>query len=192
MTLESIVENYGYLAVWIGTFLEGETVLVMGGFLAHRGYLELPWVIAVAFAGTFFGDQLYFYLGRRHSQVLLARRPAWQARIGKAQALLERHQALLILIFRFLYGLRTMLPFVIGMSRVPWSLFVLLNALGALVWAIAIGFAGYLFGQALEIVLTDIEHYEHEVLAVIAVAGFLFWLFHRVRRKRQDRLAQAN
>ena len=49
MTLESIVENYGYAALLVGTFLEGETILVIAGFLAHRGYLHLPWVFIVAF-----------------------------------------------------------------------------------------------------------------------------------------------
>ena len=61
---ENWVTHFGYMAILIGTFLEGETILVLGGFLAHRGYLHLPWVIASAFAGTFAGDQLYFYLGR--------------------------------------------------------------------------------------------------------------------------------
>jgi len=45
MTLESVIDTYGYVAVLIGTCLEGETILVLGG----RGYLALPWVIVAAF-----------------------------------------------------------------------------------------------------------------------------------------------
>jgi len=75
MTLESIVDTYGYVAVLLGTFLEGETILVLGGFAAHRGYLALPGVILAAFIGSLCGDQLFFFLGRRHSQAVLARRP---------------------------------------------------------------------------------------------------------------------
>jgi len=60
MTLESIVDTYGYVAVLLGTFLEGETILVLGGFAAHRGYLALPWVIVAAFFGSLCGDQLFF------------------------------------------------------------------------------------------------------------------------------------
>ncbi len=65
MTLEILIRNYGYWAVLVGTFLEGETILVLGGLSAHLGYLKLPWVIAAAFCGTLPGDQLYFFLGRR-------------------------------------------------------------------------------------------------------------------------------
>ena len=63
--LESLIANYGYAAVLIGTFVEGETILVIAGFAAHRGYLSLPWVILLAFAGSLAGDQLWFYVGRR-------------------------------------------------------------------------------------------------------------------------------
>jgi len=60
MDLQSIVENYGYAAILIGTFLEGETILVLAGLAAHQGYLILTWVILAAFAGSLCGDQLFF------------------------------------------------------------------------------------------------------------------------------------
>ena len=78
--LESLITQYGYPILFIGTFLEGETVLVLGGVAAHLGYLSLDGVIACGFSGTLFGDQLYFFLGRRHGQSLLQRRPTWQKR----------------------------------------------------------------------------------------------------------------
>jgi len=43
MDLQSFIENYGYAAILIGTFLEGETILVLAGLAAHQGYLVLPW-----------------------------------------------------------------------------------------------------------------------------------------------------
>ena len=64
MSLTSLIEDYGYLALLIGTFLEGETILVLAGFAAQRGHLEIEWVIVVAFIGSFSGDQLFFYIGR--------------------------------------------------------------------------------------------------------------------------------
>lgn len=128
--MESLIENFGYLAILIGTFLEGETILVIGGFTAHQGYLALPWVILAAFAGSLCGDQLFFFLGRRHSRFILNRRPSWKARMDKAQKLMDRFQTPLILVFRFLYGLRTVMPFMIGMSRVPTYQFIALNAAG--------------------------------------------------------------
>ncbi len=64
MSLQELVSNYGYLAIGVGTFLEGETILVLGGLAAHRGFLQLPWVVVCAFLGAFSGHQLYFHIGR--------------------------------------------------------------------------------------------------------------------------------
>jgi membrane protein DedA with SNARE-associated domain len=185
ITLESLIETYGYLAILIGTFLEGETILVLGGFAAHRGYLSLPWVILVAFVGSLSGDQLFFYLGRKHSQIILGKRQSWKGRIERAQKLLDRFRTPLILAFRFLYGLRTVAPFVIGMSPVPTGQFIFLNAAGALVWAVVVGSASYLFGHAMEIILGDMKRYELEVLGAIAITGALIWTVHFYRRRKR-------
>jgi membrane protein DedA with SNARE-associated domain len=185
MTLETLMDTYGYLTIFIGTFLEGETILVLGGFAAHRGYLALSGVILAAFVGSLCGDQLFFYLGRRHGQTILARRPLWKTRVEKVHRLLERFHSPLILAFRFLYGLRTVAPFVIGMSTVKARKFLLLNSIGALVWAIAVGTGGYLFGHALEIAIGNIKHYEKEVLILVAAIGGLIWIYHFYHRRHK-------
>lgn len=75
MNLQQIITDYGYISVLIGTFLEGETILIVAGFMAHRDYLELPLVILSAFVGTLAGDQLYFYIGRIKGKAFLEKRP---------------------------------------------------------------------------------------------------------------------
>ncbi|MCW8858357.1 MAG: DedA family protein [Deltaproteobacteria bacterium] len=182
--METWIEHYGYLAVLVGTFLEGETILILAGFAAHRGYLELPWIIAAAFVGTLFGDQLFFFLGRRHSDFLLKRKPHWKPRMERVQNLINNYKILIIISFRFLYGLRTVTPFALGMSQVPLRLFITLNVLGALVWAVVIGVAGYLFGQALESFLGDLKHYEYRVLLGLAGVGLIVWLIHFWRSRK--------
>jgi len=183
--LESLIVTYGYLVIFIGTFLEGETILILAGFAARRGYLMLPGVILAAFLGSLFCDQLFFYLGRKHSQAIIARRPIWKSRVKKAQNLLERFQTPMILAFRFLYGLRTVSPFVIGMSGVSAGKFLLLNAIGALTWAILIGSGGYLFGSALEAMIGDINHYEIKILGGIAATGILIWIVYFYHRRNR-------
>jgi membrane protein DedA with SNARE-associated domain len=184
--LETLLKTYGYWAVLIGTFAEGETVLVLGGFAAHRGYLALPWVILAAFVGSLMGDQLFFYLGRKHTQWVLDRRPLWKARVDRAHQLLERFRTLIILGFRFMYGLRMIIPFFLGMSSVSTRKFIILDVIAAFVWAVAVGTGGYLFGNILEIILGDIKHYELPILGAMALIGMLLWAVHRYHyRKRR-------
>jgi membrane protein DedA with SNARE-associated domain len=189
---EALLKTYGYWAILIGTFAEGETILILGGFAAHLGYLALPWVILAAFVGSLCGDQLFFYLGRTHSQWLLARRPLWKERVNKAQRLLERFQTPVILGFRFLYGTRAVVPFVIGMGSVPIRRFIFLNTISALVWAIVVGMGGYIFGNILEIIVGDIKQYERFIIAAIAVIGIALWAVHRYRYKKRTRTSQIH
>ena len=183
MSLETFLQTYGYWALVIGTFLEGETILIIGGVAAHRGYLSLPLVILAAFIGTLAGDQLYFFIGRKKGKAFLDKRPSWRPGIDKAHNLLERYQALLILGFRFLYGLSTVTPFVIVMSRLKTGNFILLNITGALMWAVVFGTGGYLFGAALEILLEDIKRYELTAFLGISIAGIAVWAIHFYREK---------
>jgi membrane protein DedA with SNARE-associated domain len=186
-TLEYLIRHYGYLGVLVGTFLEGETVLVLAGLAAHLGYLQLPFVILTAFTGALGGDLLYFFLGHRHGQSILARHAHWQGRVEKLQKMLARYHSPVILLSRFLYGLRMVAPFAMGMSRVPPGRYILLDSVSVLLWALAVGVGGYLFGNVLAIILGDIKHYEAQVLGVIAGAGLLIWLLLYLRqRKSQD------
>jgi membrane protein DedA with SNARE-associated domain len=184
MALESLIQSYGPLTVFIGTFLEGETILILAAFAAHRGYLPLWEVIFAGFLGSLLGDQLYFYLGRRHSGFVLSKMPSVRSRLESAQRLIFRFQSTLILTFRFLYGLRTVLPFSFGMSSVRTRNFILLNIFGAAVWATLLSFGGYFFGNAFERLIGRAKTYELWGFLVIAVVGFAMWLYMRWRRRR--------
>ena len=190
--MEVFLQTYGYWAILVGTFLEGETILVLGGLAAHLGYMDLTGVILAAFVGSLCGDQLFFFLGRRHSAFLLNRRPSWKSKLERANRLIDRFQTPLILGFRFLYGLRTVMPFAIGISSVPVWRFVLLNALGAIVWAGIVASGGYLFGNALEGLLGNIRHYEKILFVLVTLAGALVWALYIYRRHRKKSQITAN
>lgn len=186
MDIPSLVQHYGYAAIVLGTFLEGETVLILGGIAAHLGYLTLPGVIVAAFAGAIIGDQTFFFLGRRNGQAWMQKRPDWQRRAQRVLNILRRHRIPLILGFRFVYGIRAVTPFVLGMSRVPVWQFILFNVIGASVWATAVGIAAYFLGHAIEPYLGQIRHYELRILAALAIAALLYTVFHlyRISRRR--------
>lgn len=185
MTLAGLVSTYGYVAVFVGSLLEGETVAVLGGVAAHRGYLDLPGVMVVTFAGGWLGDQLYFLLGRRHGKAVLARFPSLQARARTAQRLVARYRAPLIVSVRFLYGLRTVGPMVLGMSEVSTMRFMLLNALGAAVWAVAVTSAGYAFSNVVDWLLPEIRRSEEYLFLAVLAAGMLFVLLRYLRHRRR-------
>ena len=191
MTPQVLIETYGYLAIFIGSFLEGETILAMAGFAAQLGYLDLSSVVAAGICGGFLGDQTYFFVGRHHGKGILARFPRLVHRAAKTEEWLFRYHTPLIICIRFMYGLRIVGPLVFGMGPVSAAKFATLNFIGASVWAMLVAGTGFLFGHGLELMLADAERYELVGLTSIALIGLLLWALHRfhvkdffVRRRR--------
>lgn len=183
MSLQDLIIHYGYWALFIGTFLEGETILIVAGFLAYQGYLELFWVILSAFLGTFAGDQTFFHLGRSKGIGFLEKRPKWKHNAERTFTLLNKHQVAVILGFRFIYGIRNVTPFVIGASGLDPFRFFVLNFLGALTWAISFGILGYHLGTVLESTLHEVKKYEMIVLGILFAIGFLLFFRSNLSKK---------
>jgi membrane protein DedA with SNARE-associated domain len=185
-TLEHLIRDYGYWALLVGTFLEGETILIIGGFSARLGLLELPYVMLIAFIGSLSGDQLSYFIGYFKGRELLSKHPAWQKRVDKIYRLIERYRNLIMLGFRFVYGMRVMTPFCIAMCKdIRISRFVLLNAAGAVIWSVSVSAGGYLFGYALERFIKNFKRYELHALVTVAFFGIVLWGIHKYREKRK-------
>ena len=185
MSAAEWITHYGYLAVLVGAFLEGESILVLAGFAAHQGYLDLRAVLLIAFVAGTLGDQVFFWIGRAWGPPLLQRFEPLALAGARVAPLLQRHDALLIFGIRFMYGLRVAGPVAMGALSVVPRRFAVFNILGAAVWAPLIGGSGYLFGHTLQALLGDIERYEGAILVAIVGGAVLVGLAHHWWRSRK-------
>jgi membrane protein DedA with SNARE-associated domain len=192
--LKEYLEVHGYWVLFFGTFLEGEAILLMAGFLAFQGYLNVGGVIITSFAGSFLGDQCYFHLGRWKGRGLLRRFHAIARKFREALRLIEKYGVYVAFISRFTYGLRIVLPIILGITNLPPRTFFLINLLSAFSWAVLFSLAGYLFGKSAEFFLDDVSRYEQYLILVLmgcVVLAWLFHLYHAWRLKRPARLRLA-
>lgn len=184
--LERLVADYGYVAILIGTFFEGETILLVGAFAAHQGYLRIDLVVLIAFIGSCAGDQFWYMLGRRYGRARLLKRPFLAERVERITRWLDRYPTVFILGFRFVYGIRNIAPVVIALSKIPPWRFYVLNVVAAALWAVTGGFAGYLFGAAVEAFVGHLKAVEQRLLAGIALAAIGYfvgrWLYRWFRK----------
>ncbi len=183
MSLELLLIRFGLPIIFFGTMIEGEAVVLIGGFLAHRGYFPFAWVVVLAAVGTFIADQFYFHIGNTQGETWLAKRPSWQTKMQRVEPWLTKYGDGLVLGFRFLYGVRTVIAFAFGLSNYSTRRFALLNGLSAVVWSLIMTSLGYFFGQAIERLLGNVRRYEIWFVVALLVIGFGIWLFSRWRDK---------
>ncbi|ECA1358493.1 DedA family protein [Salmonella enterica subsp. enterica serovar Newport] len=183
MDINTLIMHYGYAALVIGSMAEGETVTLLGGVAAHQGLLKFPLVAAAVALGGMMGDQLLYLLGRCYGGKILRRFPRYHTKIRRAQKMIQRHPYLFVIGTRFMYGFRVVGPLLIGASRLPPKIFLPLNIVGALIWALLFTTLGYLGGEVIAPWLHDLDqHLRHGVwliLAIVLVVGVRWWLKRR-------------
>lgn len=179
--LKDYLAVHGYWVLFVWTFLEGEAGLILAGFLAYQGYLNIFGVMFTAFWGAFFGDQFYFYLGRWQGVRLLRAFTFIARKFRKALKLIEKYGTFVAFVSRYTYGFRIVLPIILGMTTFPSLRFCWLNVLSAALWAVIFSLTGFLFAKGASLVVEDVSRYEHHLMAVLAGLIALVWLSHIVQ-----------
>jgi membrane protein DedA with SNARE-associated domain len=184
MSPEALLHKFGYLAVFVGTFLEGETILVLASFFAERGYLEIFLVILTATLGAYTGHVFWFWLGRTRGVRVLDRFPKMKRHFGKGIRMFERYGAPAIFITQYLYGLRITCAIIIGISKISTIKFLIYEALSCILWAAIIASLGYTFGRAVESVLGKAAHVEKYGLIALILIGGGIYAYHQWKERR--------
>jgi phosphatidylglycerol lysyltransferase len=165
--MEALLLKYGYALLFLGVAVEGEAFLVAAALLVHRGYFQLPIVVAVAVAANTAADLLYYVAARARGKEWLERRYGKSPHYRRVVLGLERHGRLLLLGSRFAFGFRILIPAACGALGMPPGTFLPLVVLAGAVWAAPTALLAYYAGGAIESVLVDLRRYE--VLIAVAV-----------------------
>jgi membrane protein DedA with SNARE-associated domain len=186
--------DYGLVLLFVLVAIEsagipvpGETGLVTAAFLAHQGHYSIVWVIVVAAAAAIVGDNIGYWLGRLGGRRLLERwsitRRYAERALPPAERFFRRHGAKTVFFGRFVAILRVTAAWMAGISRMHWWLFAFWNALGGILWAIAIGLLAYFAGKAAADAVSRYGLYA--VAGIIVLAGLGFLVLKLVNRRLQ-------
>lgn len=143
------LSTYGYLVVFIYSLGGGMLALIGAGVLSFMGKMDLTVAITIAFIANFIGDSLLFYMSRYHKTEMMEYFRKHRRKLAFSHLLMKRHGSWLIVMKKFIYGLKTLIPLAIGLSKYDFWKFSAYNALGAAIWALFVGESSYLFGGAL-------------------------------------------
>ena len=154
--------HWGYIVIFMGAMLEsaaflgvvvpGESLVLVAGFIAAQGLLDLGDLVLVVAVGAACGDSIGYELGRRLGRLWLLRHGGWlgisHARLNRVDVFFERHGGKSVFLGRFVGFARAVVPFLAGSSRMPYRVFLPYNALGALLWSAVIVLLGYFLGAS--------------------------------------------
>jgi membrane-associated protein len=176
---------FGETGLVVTPFLPGESLLLTSGTLAGAGVLNIAVLWPLLAGAAFLGDVVNYLIGRWLGKHLLSkpRKHLRPEHIREAQAFYEEHGGLAIIACRFLPIVRTLVPFVAGVTKMEFHRYLAFAALASAIWVTIFLGAGYLFGN-----VPWVQEYLAIALAIAvaasAVPGFIIWAVHHLRRQR--------
>ncbi len=175
------------IACGLGVPLPEDISLITGGFLAYLGAADLRIMMAVGFVGILGGDTLIFFAGRRIG-TQVGRSTGFFSRVvtpekrAKVVELFAGHGEKIVMVARFLPGVRAVTYFTAGSARMKYLRFILWDGIAALGSAPLFVYLGYRFGDELERLIRAIRRGESAAIAGVVIAVLAFFIFRRVRR----------
>ncbi|GGG21915.1 alkaline phosphatase [Rhizobium wenxiniae] len=195
--VESMMQKLGSVGIALLMFLENvfppvpsELIMPLAGYLATRGDMNILFVVFAGTIGSLLGTLPWYYLGKRlgHDGVrkLASRHGRWltmhPSDIDAASEKFKRHGKTSVLLGRLIPTVRTLISVPAGVANMPMGEFLLFSAIGTFVWTTAFAMAGYLLGQAYEVVADYVDPVSTAVLV-----GLISLYVYRVVTFKEER-----
>jgi membrane protein DedA with SNARE-associated domain len=190
--VEAYIAKYGYIGIFIGTFLEGETTVLLGGIFSKLGYMSVWVVMLYAFAGTFVGDFTFFAIGRFFGKNIVERFDFIRNRVPLANKVIRKNGNFIIFMIRFLVGIRAVILILLGCTNLRMSKFLTFSILNSVAWSILISLVGFAFGEVVLVFVSDIKKYESIIVPALLVLVTMLILIYRHIVKEKEKKAYGN
>ena len=185
MDLQHLIIRFGLAAVFLGSGLEGDLTMVLGGVVSHRGYFPLTIAIAAAATGAFAADCIWYTIGRLNTARL--QNAGFYRRVGpRIEQIARRVGVWQIVIARFIYGTKNASMLFWGLHGLPAYRFVMVDAIGCALSASFFVGLGYLVGDGAEALLGHVKRLEFLFLGAVAVAILVLILIRALAQRRES------
>jgi membrane protein DedA with SNARE-associated domain len=181
------------VACGLGIPMPEDISLIFGGWLVYTGRAQLPWMMLTGYLGIIAGDSLIFFFGRRIGSKVGSKPGGFFSRVvtperrARVEALFKKHGEKVVMITRFIPGVRAPTYFTAGSVGMPYSHFLFFDSVAALASAPIFVYLGFRFGGELQYLKHQIEKGQPGVIAALAVLALGAFLFSRWRARREAR-----
>ncbi|TQR33061.1 hypothetical protein DMB92_03635 [Campylobacter sp. MIT 99-7217] len=175
-TIDTLL-RYGYVILFLYSLGGGMVAILAAGVLSASAKLDLALCISIAFVANVLGSTLLFALGKYYKKDLLPFVKKHRRKIALAHLKMRQYGDFLILIQKFIYGLKTFIPLAAGFAKFNFVRFFIINTIASLIWAVGFGYLGFAFGSVITNIVDEISNYPYLVPLFLLALILLIWFY---------------
>lgn len=177
--------TYGYIGLFLYSLGGGFVALIGAAVLSFMGKMDISLVIFIAFIANALGAMMLFYMGRYQKSVMMEGLRKHRRKLALSHIMIKKYGSWIILLQKFIYGAKTIIPIAIGLTKYEFKKFALLNAASSAVWALSIGIGSYYSGDFLVKIAESVSENPWIAPLILVIVGSSLWFFatHATKRK---------
>ena len=175
--MESFIQEWGYIALFLYSFGGGMLAIAIGGVFGSTGDLNIFYVILVATISNFLGDMFLFYIARTNKIYAKEMMAKYKRKIALSHLMMRKYGSWVIFIQKYLYGIKTLIPLAMGLTKYNFKQFLVYNFFASILWACIVGFSAYILGQLFLDLLKEYKYYG--IAIILLLLGFILYFFKK-------------
>jgi membrane protein DedA with SNARE-associated domain len=173
--MEELIRDWGYIILFLYSFGGGFVALVVAGILSFSGELNIIISILVAGTSNFLGDQFLFTLARKNKHQAKQMMQKHRRKIAISHLLMRKYGTWVIFIQKYIYGIKTLIPLAMGLTKYDYKKFIFFNILATVLWSCIVGLAAYMLGEVIYTYIDEIKSYAPYIIGVIILGTAYFF-----------------
>ncbi len=182
------LETYGYIGLFLYSLGGGFVALIGAGVLSFLGKMDLATSMSIAFVANALGDVLLFYMARYQKSMMMEGLRKHRRKLALAHVMMKKYGSWIILIQKYVYGIKTLIPIAIGLTKYDFKKFAILNVASSVVWTLTIGFGAYYSGAPLVKVAELIGEKPWIAPVILVIFGGALWLYLETATKKKKKV----
>lgn len=179
--MEQLIQDWGYLILFLYSFGGGFLALAVASVLAYAGDLNIYITLIVAGSSNFIGDQFLFYMARSNKHMAKQMLKKHRRKVAWAHLIMKKRGDAAIFLQKYIYGVKTMVPLAMGLTKYSFAKFTLYNAFASVLWAMVIGWASYSLGSVVIEMADDYKNYG--IVVAIILLLIIAYIFRQIDKK---------
>src|SRR5574344_1286438 len=182
--MEQFIQDWGYIALFLYSFVGGFLALAIAGAFSYAGDLNIYITVIVAGVSNFIGSQFLFYFAKYNKSYMDETVNKHRRKVAMVKTMLKKYGSFMIFIQKYIYGVKTLVPLVMGISAYNPFKYTVLNAIASAIWAIVIGYISFTAGKLLLSFADDFKYVGF--FTVLLVLGILVYSFKDKKKVKKQ------